>query len=884
MTFLDAVLKGGIAGPPGPAGESGAIADALAAAVDLPETGLKLFNDPVYGLSSKHASGAIREVSPDIWVHVSRFVPIGERLTTANFEAALLAAVAFVEALPHCGGVLIPSGHWPMTGELMLSGFGYVKPMATLRGAGRQMTRLIWPAEYTGICVRFEGFAVEGDANFPTRHASHGGIEDLDIVAPYDNGRGIGLFMRQAYRCAVRRVNIRGFGASRNNGITEGIGIWVDGNRNGQPGYDGLHNTQHIMFDEVECGGCTTGMRLRSLTQPKCIMLQLNQNRFCDMLLEGANMFEARQCMFQSYGAGDKPNNPYYGNPFWAVRTWGDPIKSGTGGIAGTPSIPDAPNSLVTITGLTGMVTADVGRWLLLEGAADVRENGTFEIIEYVSATSVKIRKANGIGSTGLVWSVVACIGSNQVTFSGKVYHEGPYAGFLRQFRAESGLDEFIVEDLYTWNTDTVLTLDGNWKLVLRDPMFSPDVCWVDGKLGKRLEVCGISETPASHPARFKLDSYTERNTYIAGPAGTYSPAPGSRRLIDLLAPYAVEIWDSRYGVVVASDGSVVSWTGMLNGSVLNPLSGALGSGVTGAGSQYTPSNPDFGGKPTLGQRRTATLARSMKGTLAVPVAIGERAGLVAVYGAGRGYLPGNWTPRGPAIYSTDISRAIRCAYDDADSVGVITTPLNFADGNLGPTRPLPAGRPAMVLVQQHQDDSGTYGYAVFEGNVNNVAAASGLTQPLDKAITTVALSGEPGGGDTYTNTGEVPFLCVLKKAMPFGVVKAVLEVLAETYPGQQGRAMLPTLTASAAYAQDASINCTIPVSLTAADVTIPLPLGHKRGDWITFVVTTAAAGHSLTLDPAGSETISGASTLVLNTDYAYCTIQSDGTNWLRIG
>lgn len=876
MTYLDSVLKGGIPGPPGPAGESGAVLDALASAVDLPETGLKLFNDPAYGLCSKHASGAVNEVAPAIWVHVSRFVPLGEQLTTDNFEAALQTAVAFLEALPHSGGVHVPAGYWPMTEELTLNGFGYTKPMVLIRGAGRRCTQLVWPNAYTGICVRFEGFGVPGAENFATHHVNHGGLEDLEVYSPNDNGRGIGVYMRQGYRPALRRVTIRGFGASRNNGVTEGIGLWVDGNR-----ANGLANFMHLTLDEVECGGCTTGLRIRSLTQPKIIGLHLNQNRFCDLLLDGANMLEIRQGMFQSYGNGDKPNNPYYATPFWAVRTLGDAIKSGTGAAASTPSVPDDPTSTVTISLLSGMVAADVGRWLLLGNAPDVRENGIFEIVEYVSAESVKVRKANGIGSTDLTWSVLVNPGGNQLTVSGKVYHEGPYKGFARQFRAEGGVDEFIVEDLLCWDTDTVLTLDGNWKAVLRDPLFAPTTCWVKGRLGLRLEVCGVSETVASHPARFDLDNYTERNTYIAGPAGTYSPSPGSRQLYDLLAPYAVEIWDSRFGVTVGADGVVSTWTGMRNGSVLYAFSGDLGSGVTGAGPQYTPSNPDFGGLPTIGCRRTTT-ARCMKGDLAVPVAIGQYPGLLAVYAPPRGYLTGNWKPRGPNLSSTDNTRQIELYYDD-EYGSTLGAHLVFSQGNLGPSRPLPTNRPAMVLVQQHQDDSGTYGHGLFEGSWTNTAAASGLSLPVDKAMTKVSLSGL-SQGDVYTNVCEISFVCVLSRALPPGVAKAVFECLQSLYPGQQGRAMLPTVTATVGYAQDVNINCTVPVSLTAANVTIPLPAGHKRGDWITFVVTTAAAGHSLTLDPASSETISGASTLVLNTDYAYCTIQSDGTNWLRIG
>jgi hypothetical protein len=52
-------------------------------------------------------------------------------------------------------------------------------------------------------------------------------------------------------------------------------------------------------------------------------------------------------------------------------------------------------------------------------------------------------------------------------------------------------------------------------------------------------------------------------------------------------------------------------------------------------------------------------------------------------------------------------------------------------------------------------------------------------------------------------------------------------------------------------------------------------------GDTIVVKMTTAAT-NNITVDANASETIDGALTLVLNTDYECVTLVSDGTNWMQ--
>lgn len=69
--------------------------------------------------------------------------------------------------------------------------------------------------------------------------------------------------------------------------------------------------------------------------------------------------------------------------------------QGGQSGAAATISAVVA--GVATLTGLTGMVAGSVGRDLTITGAATGANNGTFRIVEYVSATSVKIRNAAAV-------------------------------------------------------------------------------------------------------------------------------------------------------------------------------------------------------------------------------------------------------------------------------------------------------------------------------------------------------------------------------------------------------------------------------------------------------------------------------------------------------
>ena len=76
----------------------------------------------------------------------------------------------------------------------------------------------------------------------------------------------------------------------------------------------------------------------------------------------------------------------------------------------------------------------------------------------------------------------------------------------------------------------------------------------------------------------------------------------------------------------------------------------------------------------------------------------------------------------------------------------------------------------------------------------------------------------------------------------------------------------------------------TLLVDATAAARTITLPAASGATGRIYVVKKTDAGGNSVTVDANASETIDGATTYVLATQYKFVAIQCDGSNWHVIG
>lgn len=85
------------------------------------------------------------------------------------------------------------------------------------------------------------------------------------------------------------------------------------------------------------------------------------------------------------------------------------------------------------------------------------------------------------------------------------------------------------------------------------------------------------------------------------------------------------------------------------------------------------------------------------------------------------------------------------------------------------------------------------------------------------------------------------------------------------------------TVAVTAAYTVASGIDLVL-VDATAGAVTVTLPSASTKRR--LTVKKTDASGNAVTLDGAGSETIDGATTHAMTTQYESATVQSDGASW----
>jgi hypothetical protein len=819
---------------------------------------LRLFGRSDRGLYVRMPDGRLRATgSPNLYVE--HFAPPGELLDTSNFEAALNAAIAHANTLERGATVHVPAGFWPMTAQLTIPGRGWAGPAVVLRGAGRHMTQLSWPTSYTGVCVSLDGY--QGDATqWASKFFWFGGLIDIAILAGTgDDGRGIGVLMRSCLFTTMQRVTVMGFGFVQNDGIAHGVGIWIDGNRALSGGY--VENNQNQTWTDVLVSKCTTGVRTRA-GMFSAFGMQLNQCKWADLLFENGNFISLRDGMFQSSGNnGQASVNPYDGNPFYAVRTWG-PMLSSRSGTGATSSA--AVGGVVTYTNLSNMVAADVGRWMYIPTATDPREAGAFEIVAYVSPSSVRVRKANGAGATGLAWEVHAYEGGDIVELGGLVYHEGVMQAFARLNLAESSTSAWKFSGIFPHNMLWFLENDGNNRVLMRDlPREAPSAGWVKLRNCQLCEISGIDSDPGSQPAMFDLDPFSRQHIRVNG----RSVFTEGRTLTEFLAPACVEIFDpGEVSSVTITNGYAQQCTGLLNGS---PFAAASSTNRC----VWIPNHPRMGGKPALGSR--ATNGRRFTATLAVPVPVGSYYGLFVIMHLPSGYAAGSGDARGPALESADGSAEwCRITVDAGDSggsyLGYMKTIESYAAPQLSLASLGSRKTVAMMLVPRLTNDSpGAPVYpSVLIDSPANVYQYAGTARQATAVLNKITLTGMPGQSG---NDLDVAYLAVLKRPLTLAEEAAVFR-LADPY--RIDRSVQLGAARTGAFAVESVADAVYPVDISGANASTTLPAG-RSGDRATFVIVSAAGGHTLTV-----ASVTG--TLVLSNDYDSATVIHNGTAWFR--
>lgn len=81
-----------------------------------------------------------------------------------------------------------------------------------------------------------------------------------------------------------------------------------------------------------------------------------------------------------------------------------------------------------------------------------------------------------------------------------------------------------------------------------------------------------------------------------------------------------------------------------------------------------------------------------------------------------------------------------------------------------------------------------------------------------------------------------------------------------------------------------AAIGDLVLVDVSSGLVTVDLPTAVGNTDREIWVKLVSAATNNCVVDPSGAETIDGAATFTLDTDYEWIVVRSDGANWIQVG
>jgi hypothetical protein len=82
----------------------------------------------------------------------------------------------------------------------------------------------------------------------------------------------------------------------------------------------------------------------------------------------------------------------------------------------------------------------------------------------------------------------------------------------------------------------------------------------------------------------------------------------------------------------------------------------------------------------------------------------------------------------------------------------------------------------------------------------------------------------------------------------------------------------------------NAAIQDLVRVDVSGGAVTVNLPTAVGTTDREVWVKLVSLATNTCTVDAAGVQTIDGALTLTLTTDFEWAILRSDGANWMQVG
>lgn len=220
-------------------------------------------------------------------LNVASFTPGGDTrqpLTVENFEEALLSAVDAAYSLPKGATVQIPPGVWPMTKQLYLPYPGTDKVVA-VRGAGVQLTRLIWangPVDPVDgpYCVYIDGISNDAGDDF-----FFGGISDMTIRGDLNLATDcVGLRVRRAVFTRFDSLLVDGF-LSADPTLGTALSAFA---------------TQDNYFSNCQFATSNIGASLTNIAQGTFVHCLFNNNQETDVELGGSTDFSVVNSLLQS--------------------------------------------------------------------------------------------------------------------------------------------------------------------------------------------------------------------------------------------------------------------------------------------------------------------------------------------------------------------------------------------------------------------------------------------------------------------------------------------------------------------------------------------------------------------------------------------------------
>jgi hypothetical protein len=694
-------------------------------------------------------------------------------LTTANFEAALIAALAAANAVAGSGDVpvgvaiWIPAGDWPMTATLQVKARASYASMPLLVGAGSGATYLTWDAMPTGgtyggqgVCVWFDGYADGSTCG------SKGGLVGMTIRTTNAAAYGAtGLYFEGLLDTVFEDVVIRGFQStiakSGQTGVvascaaadaTYGTQVWS--------GLTGM--SQDSVGRVLTTTGATTGA---------------NNGTFLITHYVSATSVK----VYNPSGTSDASNTALH----WTEKYNGTGIRC-RGDYTNSRGDTATNSQQVRMVGVKSQICR-IGYWFesVYPFTLTACQSNQCTTHDVVLGHNVKLTWTGDLMQSShggfMIWEIPYKIGNKSCTFEG-IYHEGSLAAVLKTYAPISSHNDYVLRRVDQANATYYVDASGTRSIVVEVPgAQAAPTYWLKARTCGKVSFTGAFEPYLSEPTKWDLDLPSLEGFELHSKQASFHGQRGDQKSLNrflISRNVAAEIWDPRIASLCqVNAGNLEQITGAVNAIVATPYN-------AGIYPTYQTANASIGGRPSWTNVAGANAAcGALKATMttgALPV--GSRPALLAVY-----RLPAASTFGTGTRYFlwTDGTRSIAIGSADAADASVNTKHYVYANTpssgfGVGPTydvlpQAVYAGE-AYYYPTSALQFHGQYGHTL-------VGLSGDRTSTVSTAAGTVVMFG-PGSGALPGPAIEIAYLAVLKRGLTYGEIEQVVDLMAAEWPG----------------------------------------------------------------------------------------------------